>query len=264
MKHILVPIGATENALNTLQYAIDFASETQAKVFVFRAYNLQTKAGTIINIDEIMARETNLYLRTMVSAANTKNVDIQLIAAKGGVIDSITGINKELGIDFIIVGAKSNSIKDEVFLGKTTGSVVKNTQIPVLIIPRGYTFTPFTAILTAFKSGVIQQKDVLKPLQQIKEKFAATVHLLLVKTPKHTEEDLVIDAKLEALQTSFSTSENGTTYQGVLEKIGSLQPDLLCVFRRKRGFFKKLWEKNTVLKAEFYCSIPLLVLNGRA
>jgi nucleotide-binding universal stress UspA family protein len=264
MKHILVPIGATENALNTLQYAIDFASKTQAKVFVFRAYNLQTKAGTIINIDEIMARETNLYLRTMVSAANIKDVDIQLIAAKGGVIDSITAIDKELGIDFIIVGAKSNSIKDEVFLGKTTGSIVKNTQIPVLIIPRGYTFTPFTAILTAFKSGVIQQKEVLKPLQQIKEKFAAAVHLLLVKTPKHTEEDLVIDARLEALQTSFSTSENGTTYQGVLENFTSHSPDLLCVFRRKRGFFKKLWEKNTILKAEFYCSVPLLVLNGRA
>ena len=50
MQNILVPIGFTENALNTLQYAIDFASEIKAKVFVFRAYSSQTKAGTIINI----------------------------------------------------------------------------------------------------------------------------------------------------------------------------------------------------------------------
>jgi len=34
MKHILVPIGSTENAQNTLQYAIDFATEINAKVFV--------------------------------------------------------------------------------------------------------------------------------------------------------------------------------------------------------------------------------------
>ncbi len=67
MKHILVPIGSTENVKNTLQYAIDFAAEMAAKVFVFRAYNVQTKAGTIINIDEIIERETNLYLRTMVN-----------------------------------------------------------------------------------------------------------------------------------------------------------------------------------------------------
>ena len=34
MKHILVPIGSTENAKNILQYAIDFATEINAKVFV--------------------------------------------------------------------------------------------------------------------------------------------------------------------------------------------------------------------------------------
>ena len=263
MKHILVPIGETENALNTLQYAIDFAAVTNAKVFVFRAYNIQTKAGTMINIDEIIARETNLYLRTMVNAANTKNVSIQLIASKGNVVDSIVAIDKELGVDLIIVGAKSNSMKDEVFLGKTTGSIVKQTQIPVIIIPKGFSFSPFKNVLTAFKSGIVQQKDALKPLQFVKETFKASVHLLLVKTPKHTTEDLVLDSRLEALHTGFSTVENGTTYQGVLVKLETLQPDLLCVFRRKKGFFQKLWEKNTILKSEFHCSIPLLILSGR-
>jgi hypothetical protein len=35
---------------------------------------------------------------------------------------------------------------------------------------------------------------------------------------------------------------------------------MLCVVRRKRGFFKKLWEKNVVLKKEFFTDKPLLVL----
>jgi hypothetical protein len=38
---------------------------------------------------------------------------------------------------------------------------------------------------------------------------------------------------------------------------------MLCVFRRKRGFFKKLWEKNVILKQEFHTSIPLLILKGK-
>ncbi|MGK0448968.1 MAG: nucleotide-binding universal stress UspA family protein, partial [Polaribacter sp.] len=119
MQHILVPIGSTESAQNTLQYAIDFASEIDAKILVFRAYSAQTKAGTIINIDSIIERETNLYLRTMVNSVDRKNVDVKLIAAKGSVIDSVESIDNELGIDLIIVGAKSNSIKEEIFLGKT-------------------------------------------------------------------------------------------------------------------------------------------------
>ena len=155
------------------------------------------------------------------------------------------------------------AIKEEVFLGKTTGKIIKQTSIPVLVVPTGYSFAPFTSVLTAFKSGIIQQKNVLKPLQQIKEKFNASVHLLLVKTPGYKDEDLILDKDLENLKTSAITTENATTYQGVLEKFESYSPDLLCVFRRKRGFFKKLWEKNTILKKEFYCTVPLLVLNGR-
>jgi len=38
---------------------------------------------------------------------------------------------------------------------------------------------------------------------------------------------------------------------------------LLCVVRRKRGFFAKLWEKNSILKKDFHSStLPVLVLSG--
>ena len=77
MQHILVPIGSTESAQNTLQYAINFASDIDAKVLVFRAYSSQTKAGTMKNVDSVIERETNLYLRTMVSSVDRKNVDVK-------------------------------------------------------------------------------------------------------------------------------------------------------------------------------------------
>jgi len=263
MKNILVPIGSTENAANTLQYAIDFASEINAKVFVFRAYKAQTKAGTMVNVDKIIERETNLYLRTIIKTVDTKGINVKMISAKGNVIESINAVDKKLNIDLIVVCPKSNSIKEEVFLGSTTGSIVKQTEIPVLIIPNGYQFKPFATILTAFKSGVISKPNVLKPLQKIKDIFDAKIDLLMVKTPGYTDEDLVLGKPLEKLKNSLAITENATTYQGVLEHFQSHNPDLLCVFRRHRGFFKKLWEKNTILKSEFFCKIPLLVLSGK-
>lgn len=263
MKHILVPIGSTESAQNTLQYAIDFASEIKAKLFVFRAYSAQSKAGTMINVSAIIERETNLYLKTMVNACNKKDVEIKLIAAKGGVIDSVLNIDNELGIDLIIVGTKSNSIKEELFLGNTAGSLVKKSNLSVLTVPENYTFKPFSSILVATKSGIVKSKTALKPLHFMVDKFTTTVNLLLVKTPNYKEEDLVLNKELEGLKSNLTTTENATTFQGVLEHIKTHNPDILCVFRRKRGFFKKLWEKNTILKEEFYSNIPLLVLRGK-
>ncbi|MDG2193611.1 MAG: universal stress protein [Polaribacter sp.] len=263
MKHILVPIGSSENAKNTLQYAIDFAKVINAEVFVLRAYNLISKAGTIINVSEILERESNLYMRSVINSVDRKGLDLTLISAKGNVVDSIASIEKEIGVDLIVMGPKSNSIKEEAFLGNTSGSVVKQSKLPVLIVPESHTFEPITSILTAVKTGIIHQPSALAPLQQIQATFNAVVNLLLVKTTIYTDADLVINTELDALKSSLTVTENATTYQGVLEHFQSSNPNLLCVFRRKRGFFKKLWEKNTVLKKEFYCNVPLLVLSGQ-
>ena len=263
MKNILVPIGSSENSINTLQYAIDFAVEINATVYVLRAYNLLSKTGTIRNIDGILERESNLYLRSIINSVDRKGVSIQLISAKGNVVDSIASVHKEVGLDLLVVGPKSNSIKEEVFLGNTSGSIVKNTNVPVLVVPEAYAYKTISSILTAFKTGIVNKKEALDPLRLLKEKFNPVINLLLVKTPGHTDEELQIDTALSSIKSSLKITENATTFQGVLEHFQSNNPDVLCVFRRKRGFFKKLWEKNTILKREFHCNVPLLVLNGK-
>tara|TARA_R110001592_G_scaffold78428_1_gene235257 strand:- start:148 stop:939 length:792 start_codon:yes stop_codon:yes gene_type:complete len=263
MKNILVPIGSTESAQNTLQYAINFAAEVNANVLVFRAYSVQTKAGVMINVNTIIERETNLYLKAIVNSVDRKNVSVKLISAKGSLVDSVEAIDNELDVDLIIVGAKSNSIKEEIFLGKTAGKLVKQTELPILAVPDGYKYTPVKNILMAFNSGIVKSKTALKPLQFIAKKFNAEVNLLQVKTANYTDEDLVINKDLEKLKSSLTITENATTFQGVLQHFQKHQPDMLCVFRRKRGFFKKLWEKNTVLKEEFYTDVPLLILKGK-
>lgn len=263
MNHILVPIGSTESASSTLQYAIDLAEEMGAKVFVFRAYKALSKAGTLVNVNELLERETHLYIRSIIRSVETKGTDVKIISAKGGTLQSIHDIDNELGVDLIVLAPKSNSVKEEVFLGMTTGSIVKQAKIPVLIVPEYYAFKPFQTALIAFKSGKLDPPDVLNPLKAITHFFQAKIDLLLVKTPECKEENMVLDPTLKAIQNTFAISESTTIFEGVLTYLRSNKPDLLCVLKRKRGFFQKLWKKNTVLKSEFYCTIPLLILYGR-
>jgi len=37
---------------------------------------------------------------------------------------------------------------------------------------------------------------------------------------------------------------------------------MVCVIRRKRGFFARLWEQNHIKKEDFESRIPLLILKG--
>ena len=63
------------------------------------------------------------------------------------------------------------------------------------------------------------------------------------------------------MSSQVNMTQTGTTYLGVLEHFRDQKPDLLCVFRRKRGFFTNLLEKSTILKSEFHVPIPVLVLS---
>ena len=259
MKNILVPIG-TSNTGETLQYAVDFATEFSAQVFVMDVFTVSSKAGSLANISEKVAKSSKERLKEVIDKVDAKKITIKIATYNGEITDGLKEIDQELGIDLIILSPRSNDIREELYLGNTTGKIIKKTNIPALIVPKGTIFKPFKTALTAFKSGILKKKRILEPLLTFQKKFDTSINLLLVKTPGYTKDDLKVNPALMDISQQLTLTENATTYQGVLEHFQSQHPDLLCVFRRKRGFFKKLWEKNTILKSEFFVKIPVLML----
>ena len=260
MKNILVPIGTSPDSHETLQYAVDFAKAFDAEVFVMEVFSVAVGLGSLANIGEKVAKNVKEHLKEVIDKVDAKGLDIKVATYRGELADGLTEIDKEFGIDLMIMAPRSNDIKEELYLGPATGAIIKKTNIPALIVPKGTAYKPFKNILTAFGSGVMKKKRALEPLLVIKKKFKATVKLLLVKNPGYTEADLKINTALLDISSQLTITEHANTYLGVLEHFQSHQPDLLCVFRRKRGFFKNLWEKNTIPKSEFSSRIPVLVL----
>lgn len=262
MKNILVPIGTSPDNHNTLQYAVDFAAEFSAQVYVMEVFTASIGAGrSLKNTDGAIASSSKERMKGIIDKVNTKGLKIKIATYKGDLIDGLKEIDRELGIDLIIIAARSNDITEELFLGHTSGKIIKKTDIPTLIVPRETSLRPLKTILTAFKSGVLKKKRILYPLVAIKQKFDAKVNLLLVKTPGYTKDDLKVNTALMDISSQMTVTEAPSTYLGVLEHFQTQHPDLLCVFRRKRGFFKKLWEKNTIPKSEFASRVPVLVLS---
>lgn len=263
MNKILVPIGSSPNSHETLQYAVDFAAEYSSQVYAMEVFSATLGAGDLKNISEKVEGSSRQRLKEIISMVDVKGVDIKIATYNGDLIDGLKEVNQELGIDLIIIAPRCNDPQEELYLGPTSGRIIKQTDIPTLIVPRSTTFAPFKNVLTAFRSGILEDEKILDPLKEIKAKFGANVNLLLVKTPGHTEDDLEVNDSLKSISSGLVSTEHANTYLGVLEQFQSHHPDLLCVFRRKRGFFKALWEKNTIPKSEFSSKVPVLVLSAK-
>lgn len=262
MKNILVPVGATESAITNLKYAINLASLSGATVYLINAYKEFSKVGSLTKLNELIIEDSEEQLNRVLKEVNTKGVEVISKSLKGDPFDGIQRIASQQNIDLIILSPQSVDINDELYLGNITGKIVKQTSIPVLLVPKGYIFRKAEIILLAFKNGHLENNDVLSPLKDIAGYFSAKINLLHVITPGTAEEGKEVDASLKEISNSLRITENATIFQGVLEHFQSHQPDMLCVFRRKRGFFEKLWEKNTILKKDFYTTKPLLVLHS--
>lgn len=264
MKNILVPLGLSKSAVITarLQYAIDFAKDFEAIIYVVEVFNELPRSGSLPSANEALREITISSIEKEIAKVDKKGVEIIALALQDELLEAIPKFNLKHSIDLLILGAEVNDIRNPYFLGETSGSMVKKTEIPVLIIPEMYTYKPIDKVLMAVKSGIVKKKNSLIPLKEVLNTFEATMKLLQVKTANFLPEDAEFQNDLGEITSSYKSSENATLFQGVLEHLNENYPDLLCVFRRKRGFFAKLWENNKVLKKDFDSRIPLLVLRG--
>ena len=185
MKNILVPIGTSPDAHETLQYAVDFAEQFSSSIYVMEVFSAKSGAGDLKNISEKVEESSKKHIKEVIEKVDSRNVDMKIATYNGDLIDGLKEIDKELGIDLIIIAPRCNDIKEELYLGHTTGRIVKRTDIPTLIVPRGAIFKPIKNILTAFKSGILTQRRILEPLKIIKKKFKSKInsHMIPIKPP---------------------------------------------------------------------------------
>ena len=260
MKNILVPVGASANSISNLQYAIDLAKEMDANVYVVSVFQEVSKVGTLTKVNTILREESQNRLAEVMAKVDFKDVHVIAHPIKGGIKDGIARFNRHIPVDLMVLSPRSNSIREEVYLGNTSGKLLKTTNIPILVVPEGAVFKKPESMLMAFKNGTFNKKKILDPVRQFVKHFDTKIHVLHVETPDTTEEMKHVSEGLTKIQTSYTHVENATTFQAILENFNRYNPDMLCVVRRKRGFFKMLMEKNVILKKEFHTSRPLLVL----
>jgi len=262
MKTILVPLGKSGKAISTLQYAVDFASVCGAKIYVIQVYGITNPTYAMKKMDTILEADSKDELAYILSKVDAKNIDIISKSVKGQITDSISRIAKQLNVDLVIASAKNSSADSSIYLGSITGGLIKNTELPMLIIPKGYVFKPINNILLGLKSGVLRHSHVLDHVHILSSVSKAKVNILHVITPYNNEADNDLNSAFSTVSDKIIKSENATVFQGVLEHLIEVNPDIVCVIRRKRGFFNRLWEQNSIKKIDFESRVPLLVLKG--
>ena len=263
MRNILVPLGTSKHAENTLAYASAFANHFKSTIFVTDAYPIHSSKVSLTNVNSRFQEDNIKRIKDLVSRITLKEHTIKIVSSERDLIGTIKNLNEKIGLDLIVTGPLNNEINDEVFIGRIAGSVIKRTLVPVLVAPLEKPFIPPKQMLLSFKTGEVKASSTLNSLISIQDQFKSKLKLLLIKVPEFANRNHQLNDELMQRSEKLLYSNNTTVYQGVLEHLKANQTDLLITFKRERGFFEKLWESDLIYKKDFYCTVPLLVLKNK-
>jgi hypothetical protein len=175
-------------------------------------------------------------------------------------LDSLTRLVETTKADFVVMGCQGENENPDIFLGSTAGALVKNTEIPVILVPPRFKFRRIEKVVFAAKDTYVRFMGALEPIVMINQIFKPHVQLLHIgnTTPAVPEQSFSI---LQVIN-DITRYGNENFNESINEYLSQHRADLLCVIRRKRGILEKLLGPSRTPAKKFRADIPVMVLIG--
>lgn len=273
MKTILVPIDYSETANNALQYAVELAIFSRAKITLLHTYHLpvQTTEVPIMlvspqelemeNVERIKQLEKEIINKT------SGKVKVVSIVRTGFATDEIRNVAQEVHADLIVMGVTGAGRVAQALIGSNTTSVMKKTQIPVLVIPKEARYREIKKIVLACNYNEPVDIAAIKKVKAFVKLFNAK--LLVVDLEKPVAVPIYENAVAgETLEKAFKNIEHVLFYsssediaEGINAFVDDHNCDWLAMIPHKRSILSELFHKSNTKKMAFHTHIPLLSIH---
>ena len=189
MKSILVPIDFSDQAKYAAKVAASIAREIDAKLVLLHMLELPsgvvdpTSFGTSNNTPSALlfldrAREK---FASFSRQPFFDGLEIEESVHFHKAFDGIISESKEKNVDLIVMGSKGTSGLEEMLVGSNTEKVVRNSEVPVLVVKKE--IEDFKVQNIVFASNFnIKNKVTFQAILNFTKVFDAKIHLLKVNT----------------------------------------------------------------------------------
>lgn len=264
-RNIVTGIDFSPCSLNAVAYAAGLCSSLNVSLVVVHAYRASSKAGVLTSIDRHVRKTAREEISKALEPIRVKYPDLNIeeVVRRADPMDAILWAVKKYHAELIIVGTQGTHESPAVFIGSTTGSLIKLGNAPVLAIPGICSFVSYARVLFAVKHPYVASRDVLTPFLTLMDHFNPSVELLHVTRDSTPDLSRFPNPYPIAPHThTLHTSDSDNIYQSVQAYLKDHSADLLVVISRLRGFFEGLFAQSATSTTMFNSELPILVLHG--
>ncbi len=268
MKTILIATDFSQASRNASLYGMQFAKALNAYVILFTAYSVSPDIAAVnmqVSDDDVRKQTENKLIHEADIITNGEPLPIEIVYEKGLPEKAILAAANEKEADLIIVGIKSSNDIKKLF-GSITTSIIKHSNIPVILIPEKVMFSKPKTIVYAsdvFLDITIQPIDLI---QWMTDFFKSKLHV--VRIVKDDYEKLLeevnvphrLRSELKMINTTFHFPVNINASDVLNDFIIEQPVDLLVMKPGKAEWMEKIFTKSEPKEMVFHSRIPILVL----
>lgn len=274
MPKIFIPYDFSENAANTLLYALKFAQATNSHLTVFHALAIsakimsapvtEEKKNEVIRQEEV-AKKQELE-KEVAGLLATANVDIaadQIVCSVNFgpiVVENIIYAAEEAGADLIMMGTHGATGLKKFLFGSVTSSTISKSSVPVLAVPDGYAYTEVKSI--TYASDLENPDQELSRIIPISNACHASIKLLHYDYGFNRQNEIgevlnkYANADIELIVKKADSSV--TLLNQIRAYISESHPQWVVMFTKERSMWEKLFMGSKTEEMATHLQIPLL------
>ena len=263
MKNLLVLTDFSTAADTAADYAVVLANQLQANITVFHSYQVYSTTGSFLSVERHILDDIEQDIGKVLLNVRQKLEGDSTATAKhikGDPVATLARVAERDDYDLVIMGNHGAGMRKSIFWGTTTSGIVEQTKAPVLAVPEGFQADTIKNIVLAI-DGESLKKVELQSVFAIAKAFDAKLWLCHISEKGGEAIDFTDNDLFEGINYEIITVQAGAVEEGIQKVIDAQNADLLCMIKRKRGFWESFFRKSLTIEELFLSSIPLLVLH---
>ena len=267
-KTILIPTNFSKPAWNALVYALELFQQSKVQFYILNTYKKD-----LLNLNSEEAKEkSEIGLQKILNGIQFRDRNsshsFQTISSSKKLEQAIEEIIRDKNINLIVLGSKGKYAGINSAYDSTVSSISQNIDnCPILVIPENISFEAINFNEIVFPTSLLNNflKNELQILIELAKKLKAPIRIVNVEESKDEGEidpeikNQLIDIFKE-LKISFHTLTQTTVSTGVHIFIQSRNSSMLALYKRRQGFFSRLFIQNFKKDIDFDPVIPVLLI----
>ncbi len=239
MKKILIPTDFSEHAEYALKVAAQIARKNNGEIILLHMLELPHQGSDAVGsgkeLPEIMFFKNAAInrLEDLMDEDYLEGIKVSEVIQFELAFEGILKVSKINNVDLVVMGSHGASGYKEMFIGSNAEKVVRNSEVPVLIIKKEQ--DNFEVNDFVFASDF--SEEIKKPFEKVVEfanKFDATLHLAMINTPNNFKptslseqimNEFVANFKVNKYETHVYNESN--VEKGILNFANSIDADLI-------------------------------------